>query len=137
MNSTLWKRSILAAALAVSVFAGAACISGTLVTSSHEIASFTGRVVSGPATNSEFPFECTWLEAVSGRRLEVMYPPGWDERFSPTRILDAAGAVFAREGDFLRVTYIADGIGESACLPGIPVAAETVERIAPPGTKGR
>lgn len=105
-----------------------------MVTSSHEIASFTGRVVSGQATNSDFEFECLWLEDATGRRLEVMYPPGWDELHSPARILDPSGEVFAREGDLVRVTYIADGIGASACSPGIPVAAETVERVPAPGT---
>ncbi len=53
-----------------------------------------------------------------------------DERFNPTRILDATGAVFAREGDLVRVTYILEGTGESACSLGTPVAAETVERVA-------
>lgn len=112
----------------------AACIPGTVVTSSHEIASFTGRVVTGPATESDFQFECMWLEDAAGRRLVVMYPSGFEERFSPPRILDATGEVFAREGDLIRVTYITDGIGESACSPGIPVLAETVERVATTGT---
>lgn len=121
----------MAAAIALPVLVCSACISGTEVTSSHEIASFTGRVVSGSAMASDVDFDCIWLEDATGRRLEVIYPPGWDERFRPTRILDASGAVFAREGDLIRVTYIADAIGGSVCSPGTAVGAETVERVAP------
>jgi hypothetical protein len=110
---------------------GAGCIPGTVVTTSHEIASFAGRVVSGSATHGTTTFDCTWLDDGSGRRLQVIYPPGWDDRFNPTRIIDATGAVFAREGDLIRVTYVTDGIGESVC-PGLTVAAETVERVRGP-----
>jgi hypothetical protein len=73
-------------------------------------------VVSGPATDPDPSFDCTWLEDATGHRVVVIYPPGWDERFNPTRILDATGAVFAVEGDLVRVTYVPEGIGASACF---------------------
>ena len=105
---------------------------GYLVTSSHTIASFTGRLVGTPATNTDIRSECTWLEGATGQRLVVIYPQGWEERSNPGRIFDAAGAEFAREGDLVRVTFIAEGSGESGCSPGSPVAvAETVERAVP------
>jgi hypothetical protein len=116
--------------IALIAFACSACGPGTSVTSSHAVGSFTGRLVGDSAADPQVPVDCTWLEDTTGRRLVVFYPSGWDEAFHPTRILDASGAVFAREGDILRVTFNADGIGGSVCSPGMPVAAETVELIA-------
>lgn len=124
------RHMAIAIVLAMVVVAPSACMPGRLVSSSHATGSFTGRVVSGHAADSDVQVDCTWLEDETGRRLAVIYPDGWDEAFRPTRILDASGAVFAREGDLVRVTFIDDGIGETVCSPGKPVAAETIELVA-------
>ena len=109
-----------------------ACVPGYQVTSGGEIASFTGRLVAGEAEFQGDMFDCNWLVG-NGRRVSVMYPIGWDERFEPFRLIDASGQVFALEGDLIRITYLAGGSGESMC--GLDVlAAESVERVGAAGT---
>jgi hypothetical protein len=100
------------------------------MTSSHAIGSFTGRLGGGPAPDPQVPVDCTWLEDATGHRLIVFWPSDWEEASDPVRILEPSGAVFAQEGDIIRVTFNADAIGGSVCTPNVPVAAETVELIA-------
>jgi hypothetical protein len=122
--------STIATAIVIAALACSGCGPGTTVTSSHAIGSFTGRLAGGPAPDPQVPVDCTWLEDTTGHRLEVFWPSGWEEAFHPARILEPSGAVFAWEGDIVRVTFNADAIGGSVCSPGVPVAAETVELIA-------
>jgi hypothetical protein len=103
------------------------CVPGYQVTSGGEIATFTGRLVAGHAEFQGETFDCNWLVG-SGRRVSVIYPGGWDERFAPLRLIDASGQVFAVEGDVIRITYVTGGIGESVCGPDV-LAAESVERV--------
>ena len=119
-------RSILLAALGLSALS--ACVPGYEVTSGGDVASFTGRLVAGRGTFEGDTFDCHWLVSADGRRLTVIYPSGWDQRYHPFRLLDAAGRVFAEEGDVLHITYVTGGIGGSVC-PGEVQAAETVELL--------
>jgi len=106
------------------------CVPGGEATSCGEVMSFKGRLVVARAEFEGAAFDCDWLVGTDGRRLAVIYPPGWDQRYGPFRLLDPSGRVFAEEGDVLRITYTTGGIGESVC-PGEVQAAETVELVDP------
>jgi hypothetical protein len=66
--------------------------------------------------------------------MEVFYPDGWQILYHPLRVVDQSGQVVAREGDTLRVSGGVSGlsVGESACAPGPPLPASSVERIDTP-----
>ena len=104
------------------------CLPAPGATSCGEVVSFTGRLVVEPVEFDGETFDCDSLVGADGRRLALIYPPGWDERYRPFRLIDATGHVVAREGDVLRITYVTGGIGESVC-PGEVHAAETVEVV--------
>jgi hypothetical protein len=128
------ERRGAAALLAIGlVWVSGACVPGYQVTSGGETATFTGRLMAGRAEFDGDMLDCDWLIGADGRRLTLIYPPGFEQRYHPFRLLDASGEVFAEEGDILRITYVTGGIGESVC-PGEVQAAETVERVSPAPT---
>jgi len=114
------------------VVAAVGCVGGTTVTSTHTIGSLTGTLIAGVVEWEGEPLDCVWLEDPSGRRFDLFFPSDWDQRLHPLRIVDWTGREIAREGDVLRVTYNADGIGESLCSPEIPIVPITVEKVGPP-----
>jgi hypothetical protein len=117
--------------LAVAIVA-VACGPGTIVTTTMTIGSVEGRLVAGSVDWEGQQFECAWLEDATGRRFDVMFPPGWEVTFDPLRIDDTTGRAIASEGDEIRVTYIAEGVGATVCSPDVPLVAETVEVLGSP-----
>jgi hypothetical protein len=123
------SRLILACALAGVVIVVAGCDNGgSLATSSQTQVTFTGRLVGGKSSGAD-PVDCAWLDDVSGRRVVVFYPDGWDVEFHPVRLVDASGDVIARDGDTVRITGPGGGIGASLCSSESPFVAQTVEKL--------
>jgi hypothetical protein len=119
-------RILFAAAISVTTLA---CWGGRSVTTTFSPASYEGRLQGGVSAGPEHG-DCLWLETASGRRVDVIFPDGWDARFHPLELVDATGRVVARDGDLLRVTgEIGPGGGESACTSGPPFPASSVERL--------
>ena len=59
---------------------------------------------------------CAWIDAE--QRWEVRYPDGYTVEFEPLRLVDAAGAVVAEEGDTLQVSGSEATDAVSACQIG-------------------
>ena len=103
------------------------CIPGAEVVEGPAPAVLTGRL-EGVIEGAD---ECAWLTDAKGRRTSVFYPPGWEVRFNPLRLLDDAGRVVAREGDVLRVRGHVPAGGEGRpCEPRTWFVADTVERTS-------
>ena len=87
-----------------------ACVGGGLVVQTPRQLSLEGRLAAGRVDE----WECGWRIDVRGRRVDVMYPPGWEVRFHFVRLVGPSGDVAAKEGDIVRVMG-PEGIGESVC----------------------
>lgn len=101
------------------------CVGGELVVQTPRQLSLQGRLEGGHVDE----WECAWLVDAGGRRVEVMYPPGWEVRFNPVRLVDPSDGVAAEDGDVVRVTG-PEGIGDSVCSHDV-FSAETVEIVPP------
>ena len=112
------------------MFLLAGCI-GTLVTSSPRIATLEGHLASGIVEMDGNSVDCTWLIDRNGRRVDLAIR-GLESRFQPLRLVDENGRVAAREGDWLRVSYNADAIGDSICSPGVFIVADSFELLRSP-----
>jgi hypothetical protein len=102
-----------------------ACVEGELVVQAPRPLSLEGRLEAGRVGE----WECAWLVDAGGRRVDVMYPPGWEVRFHPVRLVDASGDGAAKEGDVVRVRG-PEGIGDSVCSHDV-FNADTVEILPP------
>lgn len=120
-------RMRLAAIVGLGVM-GAGCVPGELVVQTPRQLSLEGRLQEGRVDE----WECAWLVDARGRRVDVMYPSGWDVKFRPVRLIDASGDVVAQEGDVVRVTG-PEGIGDSVCSHDV-FGAETVEIVTDAGS---
>jgi hypothetical protein len=95
-----------------------------------------------PLPRDEFPNECptvgleatltgspndprlAWLSTSEGRRVELVWPPGYGARFAPDlEVLNESGSVVFRAGD------VVDG----GCVKGPPDDLHSVFRILPDG----
>ena len=121
-------RARLLAALVVSMLLLVSCIPGHTV---EEPMPGLGEVtvtgtLTGVRTQAE---ECVWLIDGTGRKFDLWWlPTGWSVDYEPIRLIDPAGAIFAREGDMLRVSG-PGGVGESGCASGPPLVVEHIERL--------
>ena len=122
------RRALPSALLLVTLAAIAGCTGGMTVTTTHRLGHLTGHLIGGRSPDGG-DVECMWLEEASGRRVDVIWPDGWDQDFDPLRLFDTTGRVVAGEGDTLTVTGPIDGIGDSICSPGVIFLAETVEVV--------
>jgi len=116
----------LVAAIGLGVVA-AGCIPGELVEQTPRPLSLEGTLQQGRVDG----WECAWLIDARGRRIDVMYPPGWDVKFDPVRLVAASGQVVAEEGDVIRVAG-PESIGDSVCSHDV-FSADTVDVITPSG----
>lgn len=116
------------AALLISVVLLSGCIPGHTV---EEPMPGQGEVtvtgtLAGVRTHEE---ECVWLIDRTGRKYDLWWlPTGWSVAYEPTRLIDPAGVVYARDGDTLRVSG-PGGVGESGCAPGPPLVVEHIEKL--------
>jgi hypothetical protein len=108
-----------------------ACVGGYVVTTTPTIATLEGRLTSGVVDFVGKPFECTWIVDRNGKKFDLVVD-GHDSRYDPLRLIDSGGRVAAREGDWLRVRYNADAIGDSICSPGVFIVAESFDLLASP-----
>lgn len=115
------------------------CLGGQQVSLTPPVATFVGHLRGGPS-EGEDPIMCDWLENEGQARL-VLYPPGWDVLYEPTRLVDPAGMVVAREGDLVKVSGTLDPTGQSLCFPGSSkvgpmIGADRVEVLTPTESDG-
>jgi hypothetical protein len=129
LRSGGWLPGALSLVTAVAI---AGCVGGVTVTSTHQFGAMTGHLVGGLSPDGG-EVACMWLEDQTGRRVDVIWPDGWDQAFHPLRLLDDSGQIVAREGDVLTVSGPADGVGDSMCSPGAIFVAEQVEIVARAG----
>ena len=113
-------------ALALSLLFLVGCIPGHTV----EEPMFGEVTVTGTLTGVHTQAEeCVWIIDRTGRNFELWWlPTGWSVAYEPIRLIDPAGAIFARERDMLRVSG-PGGVGESGCAPGSPLAVEHIEKL--------
>lgn len=117
-------------AVLIVALACVACVpGGTLVESTPRMASASGRLAAGTVKLDGEPMDCLFLLDASGGRVPLEVPVGWETSYRPLRIQNPSGLVTAQEGDLVRVTYSADGIGGSVCGPGRPIFAESLAVI--------
>ena len=101
------------------------------MTSSPTIATLEGRLTSGIVQMDGNSVDYTWLIDRIGRRFDLAIR-GLESHYQPLRLLDEAGHVAAREGDWLSVNYNADAIGDSICSPGVFIVADSFEVLRAP-----
>jgi hypothetical protein len=101
--------------------AAAGCVGGYTVVQTLPTVTLEGKLEGGRIDG----FDCVWLVDAQGRRVDVMYPAGFDTASNPVRLIDRSGTVVAARGDLVFVSG-PDGIGESVCAPDV-FNAETVE----------
>jgi hypothetical protein len=115
----------------LTLFLLSGCAGGTIVTSSPTIETLEGRLVSGILELDGNSFDCTWLVDRHGRKFDLAIR-GLESHYEPLRLVDETGPVAAREGDWLRVSYKADAIGDSVCSPGVFIVGHSFEIIRSP-----
>lgn len=90
-----------------------------------------GRLASGIVALDGNSVDCTWLIDRDGRKFDVAIR-GLESHYQPLRLVDETGRVAVREGDWLRVSYNADAIGDSICSPGVFIVADSFETLRSP-----
>lgn len=90
------------------------CGAGYTVESTPTVVELVGHLESGRVGE----WDCVWVTDATGARFDVAFPNGWHAFGRPVRLVDAAGALIAREGDLLAMRG-PEVTGESVCAPDV------------------
>jgi hypothetical protein len=124
MGNRSWRQvvrtwSVVALVLAVST----GCVTGRVVEATPERLTLVGTL-DGIGTQTR---QCAWL-VHDGVKTDVVWPAGWRVDFDRVQVFDASGALFAREGDRLRLVG-PNVAGASDCSTSPPFVARSVDLL--------
>lgn len=103
------------------------CASGRIVEETYPKPAdltVTGTLA-GVSTQAE---ECLWVIDRAGAKFSLVLPRGWSVAYKPVRLTDPNGALFAEDGDTLRV-FGPTVFGETMCAPGPPFIVEQIVKL--------
>jgi len=121
-----FRQSVASAGLVVSLLL-VGCVPGYTVEETYpEPAELTlTGTLAGVRSQAE---ECLWLIDRARTKFHLVLPTGWSVAYGPVQLTDPAGALFAKDGDLLRVSG-PTVIGESSCSSRPPFIVERIERL--------